>query len=111
MTERNHTPGPWMIDEDVRPGMSWNRHIVWNEEDSKRSLTVCFMAHSKSSGRDEANARLVSSAPDLLAACDAVLACDTHHDEKGHAYLRVPARSLNDLAAQIRAVVDYVDGI
>jgi len=42
---------------------------------------------------------------DLLAALKAVLACETRHDARGHAYLHVPARSLNDLGAEIGAIV------
>lgn len=63
-----HTPGPWYVDEDMRPGMSWNRHIH-----SDRNTTICFMAHSdgKAEEMDEANARLVAAAPDLLEALKA----------------------------------------
>lgn len=54
------TPGPWEVDEDDRPGMSWNRHIM-----SSPDTAVCFMAHSGGvdAKRDEATAR-------LIAACD-----------------------------------------
>jgi hypothetical protein len=37
--------------------------------------------------------------------CEAVLACETHHDDNG-AYLRVPASSIFDLGAEIRGVVN-----
>lgn len=60
-----HTPGPWRVDIDPRPGMEWNREVVAD------GLTICFMAHSnlRAPERDEANACLVAAAPDLLAAC------------------------------------------
>lgn len=62
---------PWAVDNDMRPGMEWNRHIT-----DTRSLTVCFMAHSdgEDPAGDEAKARLIAAAPDLLVALQAVLA-------------------------------------
>ena len=65
-----HTPGPWSVDEDTRPGMEWNRHIQGSD-----GLTVCFMAISGGNDheRDEANALLVSAAPELLAALEQAL--------------------------------------
>jgi hypothetical protein len=35
----------------------------------------------------------------------AVLGCETKHDENGHAYLKVPARSIFDLGAEISGFV------
>lgn len=52
--------GPWLVDDDTRPGMSWNRHIY-----RKGDYAVCFMAHNsgRNEDRDEATAN-------LIAACD-----------------------------------------
>jgi len=60
-----HTPGPWIVDQDYRPGMSWNRHIATEAEPF---FTICFMCHSNGVDEacDEANANLVAAAPDLL---------------------------------------------
>jgi len=60
-----HTPGPWTVDPDDRPNMEWNNHIY-----AANGLAVCFMAHSdgKDVDADEANARLIAAAPDMLAA-------------------------------------------
>lgn len=70
MSETKHTPGRWSIARDPRPGMDWNSHIV----DKKRGHAICFMAHSDGASpeRDEANARLIAAAPDLLEALRAV---------------------------------------
>jgi hypothetical protein len=70
MKQAAHTPGPWFVDEDDRPGMEWNRHIY-----SGPQLAVCFMAHSdgKAPERDAANARLIAAAPDLLEALQEVM--------------------------------------
>ncbi len=51
-----HTPGPWSFDGPA------HNVIVWGPEADQR---VCFMT---SDGAAEANARLISAAPDLLAA-------------------------------------------
>jgi len=69
-----HTPGPWFVDEDSRPGMSWNRHIYTKTE---RATAICFMAHSngRNEAGDRANARLIAAAPDLLEALQAAVAC------------------------------------
>jgi hypothetical protein len=55
MTESKHTPGPWDFDGPE------HSIIVWAGPD----LRVCFMT---SNGPAEANARLITAAPDLLAA-------------------------------------------
>lgn len=64
-----HTPGPWFADEDPRPNMRWNRQIM-----SGPTTTVCFMAHSDGADTetDEANARLITAAPELLDALIAI---------------------------------------
>lgn len=53
-----HTPEPWAIDPDDRPGMEWNNHIV---AANSPGMTICFMSHD---GTDEniecqANARRI----------------------------------------------------
>jgi hypothetical protein len=58
---KDHSPGPWAVSEDDRPGMSYNRHVV---QARRPHLTVCFMT---SDGPNKANATLIAAAPDLLA--------------------------------------------
>lgn len=58
-----HTPGPWETSRDAVPA----HHVqitVYAEADGQRVATVF---------REEANARLVAAAPDLLAACESAL--------------------------------------
>lgn len=64
-----HTPGPWAVDPDDRPGMEWNNHIV---QQASPHIAICFMTHSgkRDNSEAEANARLIASAPELLAALD-----------------------------------------
>ena len=61
--------GPWVVDEDDRPNMEWNRHII-----DSIGHTVCFMAHSNKAdlnGYDAARAGLVALAPTLYTALEA----------------------------------------
>ena len=62
---RQHTPGPW----DVEPKGS--RHFV----DGADGLTVAYIdrAGVRERAEIEANALLIASAPDLLAACMSAL--------------------------------------
>jgi hypothetical protein len=66
MTERNalsaHTPGPWAYD-----GPPDNIHIVQADHPHMR---ICFLT---SNGPTEANARLIASAPDMLAALQRII--------------------------------------
>ncbi len=72
MGETRWTPGPWDINEDNRPGMSWNREIIYGDGENR----ICFMAHSdgRAPEQDEANACLIAAAPDLYAALDRLIA-------------------------------------
>lgn len=64
---KTHTPGPWALCYDTRPRMEWNITVV---RENDRNYAVCFMT---SDGPSEANARLITAAPDLLAALKGVL--------------------------------------
>lgn len=50
--------------------------------------------------------RTVSTVQGLVGLLEAVSKCELCHDENGHAYLKVPARSIFDLGAQITAALD-----
>jgi len=104
-----HTPGPWHV-----PGQPWyddNRSGVFSEADPNTGKLICANQHAKfnpeqyKNGEVRANTQLIAAAPALLKACEAVLDCEMVTDDEGKAYLKVPARSLNDPVAQIRAVV------
>jgi hypothetical protein len=68
-----HTPGPWRV-------------VIRANQRGIRSLTIdtghltggtyCKMGASELQPEDEANARLIAAAPDLLEACKAVMAGD-----------------------------------
>lgn len=54
----SHTPEPWMVDPDDRPGYEWNNHIVSATDPNQ---TICFMTHDNTPENieGEANARRI----------------------------------------------------
>lgn len=68
MSEPKWIPGPYVVDNDYRAGMSYNRHIVLDRDPNMR---LCFMAHDGEVGdvAFKATAQLFAAAPDLYAAC------------------------------------------
>lgn len=79
---RGATPGPWFVDEDTRPGMSWNRSI---DTDEGHGHTVCFMTHSdgKFPERDKATADFIALAnpSTVLALCEVARKAKALDDE------------------------------
>jgi hypothetical protein len=69
MSEINHTPGPWEISNwSFEPGKGLPSGIYAENEDGD-SVTVCqFHNDPDEPDRVHANARLIASAPELLAA-------------------------------------------
>ena len=67
MAESKHTAGPWRTfnGTDVYPDD--------NDTEATRHIADCSMAGVIGGDEQLANARLVAAAPDLLAACQAVL--------------------------------------
>ena len=70
-----HTPGPWKVDKTVALGA----YGVWTDcqgDENARHVRICSV-YSGGAGdvpRDErdANANLIATAPELLAACKAI---------------------------------------
>jgi hypothetical protein len=84
--------------------------LVINEEDGDVLVQTTggetvFVARGDTREEKLRRAALAMMAPRLLEACEAVLECDIGTEE-GKAHLKVPARSLGDLGAQIRGVVE-----
>lgn len=63
-----HTPGPWEVTEDLM-------HVYAPDTDTAitNDRSFCYPNHAEA----EANARLISAAPELLAACEAAQQCIT----------------------------------
>jgi hypothetical protein len=85
--ETQHTPGPWEVDGD-RDG---DQLLVIQSESKGEICNVTFTlgyGHA-----DEANARLIAAAPDLLAACEAALARENQRDTPAFSSLRGQLRN------------------
>lgn len=65
MSAHTHTPGPWKV---------WENPIAWNPAILDSAGNTIATASAPSHERAVANARLIASAPDLLAERDALRA-------------------------------------
>lgn len=63
MSESKHTPGPWFVEEPL--------HRFIRSLAGKSPFVAELNILDKTHGEHMANARLIASAPDLLAACEA----------------------------------------
>jgi hypothetical protein len=64
-----HTPGPW-----GKPRWQWRDYQVWAERDDG---DTCIAQHI----REEADARLIAAAPELLAALEKLMDLGTGYGE------------------------------
>lgn len=72
-----HTPGPWLVYADL-PSVEPDWHIVTN---ASRQRVLANVHIQPGNTVDEANARLIAAAPDMLAALQYLL---TAHGEQLH---------------------------
>ncbi len=74
-----HTPGPWTAQRPrgVMPagGGEWPRSLIFAEGVGQRVADAYWPCDEQ-----EANARLIAAAPDLLAACEAILGPMDYYD-------------------------------
>lgn len=72
-TTVSHTPGPWELSDNT--DVDGRRRVI---RDGYAVALVCSRASSPASGSQyfekDANARLIAAAPELLAACKAMMA-------------------------------------
>ena len=97
----SHTPGPWKAGQRIA-GNGWG---VWCTENWYGVLD------NTAPGIDaEANARLIAAAPDLLAACEAVLA---DHEERKFIYPGAPEENPNRVRVMqlLRAAIARARGV
>src|SRR6185295_13204498 len=72
MSEQKHTPGKWRILQQREPSDGTN-HLAIAAGDAP-AVAVCRISDVRfANAEDEANARLIAAAPDLLAACKAAI--------------------------------------
>lgn len=63
----SHTPGPWEVLEE---GAAWHDgHAVCVYDDANIRLDIAYTTRGWGDEEQEANARLIAAAPDLLLAC------------------------------------------
>lgn len=72
-----HTPGPWVCYADL-PSVDPNWHIVTN---ASRMRVLANVHIEPGNAVDEANARLITAAPELLAACRYIVEAGENGDE------------------------------
>jgi hypothetical protein len=81
-TKPTHTPGPWEISQWAKhhPRAGFPASICQNE-DADDSAFVCFLDGNNDMATEWANARLIASAPELLASLKAMVRYfDTFYD-------------------------------
>ena len=75
-TPLRHTPGPWITSGSIHWPYSTTRRVlnaIWGPPDHhQRRTRICIISRRRKEESD-ANARLIASAPDLLAACKSLL--------------------------------------
>lgn len=69
-----HTPTPWTIYDPVKHGDMGQIRIIF--EDEGEQTTVCEIADDQR--HEDENALIISAAPDLLAACEALLSTNSY---------------------------------
>ena len=95
MSEAKHTPGPWKLTELPWECDGQSEPIYRVDGESTLFLSVAPCSDGYVPGQNEANAHLIAAAPDLLAACEAVLAVLGFMTESGNdAKLKTKMRAL-----------------
>lgn len=90
MSTAKHTPGPWHINQHSE----WILDIVTRHGELPDGSTACWNIASISTRRDEhqANAHLMSAAPELLEACKAIVAYDEDNESDSMAMVSLITR-------------------
>lgn len=72
-----HTPGPWFVEVDDQSGIGRTRAVYVCSTTGWPEGQLARVNIQDGLGEREANARLIAAAPDLLAACEALVAKST----------------------------------
>ena len=94
-TKEKHafTPGPW---QKATIGIGTNsKQVVWLGEKTGRRIQVI------STGRDEANARLIAAAPELLEQCKLFEKCLTYLINSGDSGADLERDQLREVLAKV----------
>ena len=106
MHKQKFTPGDWVH--------SPNYHCAHELKGAKivaRDKTIATVSAREVNSQEECenNARIMSFSKDMLKALKAVIDCESGFDENGHAYLKVPSRSMFDLGAEINELIKRIE--
>ena len=106
-----HSPGPWETDTDTAHGL---RTLVFDADGALTANCAHGMSRDDldaASGECEANARLIASAPDLLAACeDALATIEFMHTEMGPHRCTVDCPDMSKHERTMRAAIAKARG-
>lgn len=81
--EKKYTPGPWHVGWASPESKESSTLAVWQKDvlDSGFGSVICKVSpEATMNGADEANAKLIAAAPELLEALDAMLSCFQHRE-------------------------------
>ena len=99
-----HTPGPWVVSKVIKHGARCYRTI---RREGKFKLAEVFAFNECATGtkegkaEDEANARLIAAAPDLLAQCKEFEKCLTHLINSGDSGADLERDKLREILAKV----------
>lgn len=94
----SHTPGPWMVAGPSfgDPLPRYTTCVVTEEDDDGEVVDICEFPVSDYDEQNEANARLIAAAPDMLEALEAIVKSLADQDDEGmieHAQQMIDARA------------------
>jgi len=95
----SHTPGPWKVVASGQIGRASAEFYIWSSYGDQRSPSVAHIKHSTKQPT-LANARLIASAPDLLAALEAML--DECYDTERNDAIRLAVRKARAAIAKAK---------
>lgn len=98
MSDAKHTPGPWEANYTTVDGAIVRWHISSQKHGSAYPVCEHMIESAPESSEQIANARLIASAPDLLAACLMVANKLTGHH-------RPTTADLNEMQSAVNAAI------
>ena len=105
--QETHTPGPWAISKVIKHGARYYRTI---RQEGKFKLAEVFAFNEGATGseqgrkEDQANARLIASAPEMLEMCKLFEECMANLDGASEPY------DTSYELSKVRAILAKVEG-
>jgi hypothetical protein len=86
-TRATHTPGSWQYEENHPNSIPAFTVYDTSGPHPAGSMLVAYLGHTRTPGQAEANARLISAAPELFAACKAFVESFCDHPDRDESSL------------------------